>query len=111
MKSSIILLRILHTAFAIYFIFCIFYIYYSALILQINILLGISVISLAIEGFLFYIVNNGNCPLVYLQKKLKDPVPFLNLFLPEPLAKKAIPFSTAVTFLGMLFLIIRLLLK
>lgn len=111
MNNSILLLRVVHTAFAVYFIGCIFYIYYVVLTLQINLLLWFAIISLSVEGFLVFIVNQGHCPLAPLQRKLEDPVPFFNLFLPENLAKRAIPFFTSITFLGVLLLIVRFLLR
>jgi hypothetical protein len=110
MNRSVILLRIIHAFFAAYFIFCIVYIYYSALTLNINLLLCIAIISLFIEGILVFILNGGYCPLVHLQRRLNDPVPFFNLFLPDYLAKKAIPFFTVAMFLGILLLIGRILL-
>jgi hypothetical protein len=108
---SILLLRLIHTAFALYFISCIIYLYYAVFTLQINILLYIAIASLVLEGFLVFILNNGHCPLAPLQRKLKDPVPFFNLFLPEHLAKKAIPFFSVVTYLGILLLVVRMVLN
>lgn len=110
-NNSILLLRAIHTTFAVYFIACIFYIYYAMFTLQINVLLGVSIVSLVIEGMLVFVLNHGHCPLAPLQMKLKDPVPFFNLFLPELLAKKAVPFFTGLTFLGLLLLLIRVMMK
>jgi hypothetical protein len=105
------LLRSVHGLFAIYFIACIAYIYYAAITLKIDLFLGVAVVSLLIEGLLVFVLNSGDCPLIHLQRKLDDPVPFFNLFLPAHLAKKAIPFFTGIMLLGIVLLIVRLLLK
>ena len=110
MKKSIFMLRTIHGLFALYFIFCIFYIYYAAITLHVNLFLSIAIASLFIEGFLVFILNGGHCPLAPLQKKMDDPIPFFNLFLPDRLAKKAIPFFIGLTFLGLLLLLVRVLL-
>lgn len=102
------MLRTIHGLFALYFILCIFYIYFAAFTLHINFLLALAIGSLFIEGFLVFVLNGGHCPLVHLQKRLSDPVPFFNLFLPDYLAKKAIPFFTGLMFLGLLLLVIRI---
>lgn len=109
-RTSIILLRTIHGAFALYFIFCIGLLYYTVFTLHINLLFIIAILSLAAEGFIVFILNGGNCPLIHLQKRIDDPVPFFNLFLSDYLAKKAVPFFTVITFLGVFLLIIRVLL-
>jgi hypothetical protein len=106
---NIILLRTVHGLFALYFIFCILYIFYAAITLDINLLLAVAIASLFIEGFLVFILNGGNCPLFHIQKRLNDPVPFFNLFLSDSLAKKAIPFFTLLMLLGLLLLAVRIL--
>lgn len=107
-RSSILVLRIIHTAFALYFITCVLIIYGTAFTLRINIVFWIALLSLIVEGFLVFILNKGHCPLAPLQRKLKDPVPFFNLFLPDRLAKKAVPFFTLLTFLGVALIAVRL---
>lgn len=107
-NKSVIILRSVHAAFAIYFIICVFCIFYSAITLQINFLLKLALISLFVEGLLVFILNKGHYPLAPLQRKLNDPIPFFNLFLPDYLAKKAIPFFTGLTFLGLIILAVRL---
>jgi len=107
----ILLLRILHGLFALYFIFCIFYIYFAAITLTLSPFLWIAISSLLIEGFLVFIINGGNCPLIYFQRKINDPVPFFNLFLPNTLATKAIPFFSTVMLCGIILLLIRTLMS
>jgi hypothetical protein len=105
------LLRFVHGLFAVYFMACVIYIYYAAFALKVDLWLGIAIISLVIEGVLVFVLNGGDCPLIHLQRKLNDPTPFFNLFLPDRVAKKAIPFLTGVMFLGILLLVARLLFK
>ena len=107
-KYYIFLLRILHGLFALFFIACIFYIYYSAFTRQFNIFSGLAIVFLIIEGFLVFIINNGHCPLAPLQWKLGDQTPFFNLFLPKRAARLAVPFFTAITFLGIIILTYRI---
>lgn len=104
-------MRVIHSIFAVYFIACIIYVYYAAITLKISLLLGIALFSLLLEGFLVFILNGGHCPLIYIQRRVNDPVPFFNLFLPDDLAKKAIPFFTILTFLAVIVLILRLVLS
>jgi hypothetical protein len=106
-NTNILLLRTVHGLFALYFIFCIFYIYYSAFSLHITLFLWIAIASLFLEGIFVFVLNGGHCPLIHIQKKLHDPVPFFNLFLPDYLAKKVIPFFTGTMLLGLLLLIAR----
>lgn len=110
-SSFILLLRAIHGLFALYFISCIFYIYYSAITVQLTFLLGVAILSLLIEGIMVFVVNGGDCPLIYFQRKINDPVPFFNLFLPDYLAKKAIPFFSFLMVAGMLLLIVRIWLR
>lgn len=77
MKLSIILLRIFHGIFALYFIGCLLYLYYSAITTKVNIITEIALISLALEGLLVFVINKGDCILIHLQKRIGDPVPFL----------------------------------
>ena len=106
-KKSIYLLRTIHGLFALLFIACIFYIYYSAFLKQFNFFSGLAILSLTIEGILVFLLNNGHCPLAPLQWKLGDSTPFFNLFLPERYARLAVPFFAAITFLGIFILIYR----
>lgn len=107
---KILLLRIIHSFFAFFFISCIIYIYYSAYIKQMSLWVVLAIFVLALEGFLVFIVNKGDCPLAPLQYKLGDNTPFFNLFLPAEMAKKAVPFFTLVTIVGIVLLVINTLL-
>ena len=108
MKTSILLLRIIHGFIALYFLICLLYIYYCAILKIGNLLLDIAVISVLIEGVLLYILNRGDCVLIHVQRKIGDDKPFFSLFLPEKMAKRAIPYFSILTIIGLVFLVIRL---
>ena len=108
MKHSIFILRIIHGIITVYFIFCLTYVYYCAINKKLDVLLGIAVISLITEGILLYFFNNGDCPLIHIQRKIGDDKPFFSLFMPRKMAKLAIPFFSILTFLGLVFLLIRI---
>lgn len=110
MSNKIIFLRSVHGLFAVYFIACIFYIYYAAYTLQFNRYLGFAVLSLFIEGASVFLINHGDCPLIHIQRKIGDETPFFELFLPKRTAKKAIPFFLVITFTGLLLLAVRFIL-
>jgi hypothetical protein len=62
-------------------------------------------VSLAAEGFMVFVLNKGDCPLIHIQKRIGDPIPFFNLIFPAPFAKKAIPIFSMITLAGLLLLI------
>jgi hypothetical protein len=61
-----------------------------------------------LEGVVVFILNKGDCPLIHIQRKIGDNTPFFQLFLPEKLAKKAVPFFAKITWFGLALLAIRL---
>lgn len=73
-----------------------------------NLLQVIAVLSLAIEGFLIFILNKGDCPLIHVQRRLGDSKSFFSLFFPERIAKRAIPYFAILTLIGFIFLGFRL---
>jgi hypothetical protein len=75
--------------------------------LKIDVFLLIPVLSLGIEGFIVFILNKGNCPLIHVQNKIGDDTPFFNLFFPEKVAKQAIPFFAKLTWIGVGLLLVR----
>lgn len=108
MTRSILSLRIFHGVITLYFILCLFYIYYCAFTKQSSVILPIAVMSLLFEGVLLYIFNNGDCPLMHVQRKIGDTTPFFSLFFPKKIAKRAIPSFAVLTLLGLTFLFVRL---
>lgn len=108
MRNRIFILRIVHGLFALYFISCIFYIYFAAIILSLNLYVGFAILSLTVEGVLVFLLNHGDCPLIHLQRKIGDNKPFFELFLPKETAKKAVPVFLVMTVGGLLLLILRI---
>lgn len=102
------LLQTIHTALAFCFIACLFELYYAAITRREWILFWISFMCLAIEGFVVFILNNGNCPPIYIQRKVGDEKQFFELFLLSRIVKKAIPFFTALNVGALVLLLIRL---
>ena len=107
-QTAVILLRILHGCIALYFVLCLLYIYYCAIVKTANAFLWIAVVSVLVEGILLYFFNNGDCILIHVQRKIGDNTPFFNLFLPEKIAKRAIPFFAILTLVGLVFLVVRI---
>jgi hypothetical protein len=106
--NKIIALRIIHGLFAAYFILCLFYIYYAAFFSKIDIFLLVSILSLVVEGIAVFVLNNGDCPLIHLQKKIGDNTPFFRLFLSPTLAKQAVPFLAKAAWIGIVLVVVRL---
>lgn len=105
--NKILLLRVVHGIFALYFLLCLIYLYYAAIFLKLDVFLLIAIISLGIEGFMVFILNKGDCPFIYIQRRIGDDIPFFNLFLPAQLANQAIPILVKLTWIGIALLIIR----
>lgn len=61
---------------------------------------------LLLEGALL-VVGRGDCPAGSLQRRLGDPVPMFELFLPPRAAKAAIPALTVVSVAGIGLLLVR----
>lgn len=106
-NRKIVILRTIHGLFALYFILCIFCIYYAIFTLSLDIYLGIAISSLVVEGIMVFLLNRGDCPLIHIQRKIGDEIPFFELFLPKKTAKKAVPFFLYITFFGLLILAVR----
>src|SRR3954470_1887180 len=104
MKKSV--LRVIHGLFVLYFTACLMYMYYASLTSTFNLLLLISVVSLAIEGFIVFVINSGHCPLIHVQRRIGDETPFFELFLTPRLAKRAIPIFAVITWIGVALLIV-----
>lgn len=108
MTKKILWLRIIHGLFALYFILCLVYLWYVAVTMQVHDgLFVISVLSLAIEGFLVFALNSGDCPLIHIQRRIGDDVPFFELFLPRRLAKAAIPVFAGLTLAVIVVILLR----
>lgn len=106
--NKVFILRVIHGLFALYFIFCLAYLYYAAIFGKLDIFLLIAVVSLVLEGFIVFILNKGDCPLIHIQRKIGDNTPFFQLLLPEKLAKQAVPALAKITWIGIALLALRL---
>jgi hypothetical protein len=108
MKNKILWLRIIHGLFALYFTLCLAYLCYVAITKQVHdALFVISVLSLAVEGFLVFALNSGDCPLIHVQRRIGDDMPFFELFLPRKLAKAAIPIFAGLTMIVVIAILLR----
>lgn len=105
--NKVTILRVIHGFFALYFIICLIYLYYSVFFFKPNIFLAIALLSLGVEGFVVFILNKGDCPLIHIQRKLNDTTPFFELFLSKKAAKKAIPFFAVLTWAAVGLLIMK----
>jgi len=65
---------------------------------------------LAVEGVAL-VIGRGNCPFGPFQRRLGDPVPMFELFLPPRAAKAAVPVLTVVSLAGLAALFGRWLLE
>ena len=111
MKKNIVILRIIHGLFALFFITCILYIYFAAITGHFTFYVVVAIGSLVLEGVMVFLLNKGDCPLIHVQRRIGDETPFFELFLSKKTAKKAVPFFLVVTIVGLLFLTIRFLLR
>ena len=107
-RKHIVGLRILHGALTIYFALCLIYLFIVGITGNVNTALFIlAVFSLAAEGVAVFAFNDGNCPLIHVQRKIGDDKPFFELLLPEYLAKQAIPVFAGLTILALLIILLR----
>jgi hypothetical protein len=68
--------------------------------------LALAVGTLGVEG-VGLIIGCGNCPLGPFQRRLGDPVPMFELFLPKRAAKMAVPILAGASVVGMLAVALR----
>jgi hypothetical protein len=71
-----------------------------------DVLLLVAIVSLGIEGFVVFALNEGHCPLIHIQRVVGDDKPFFELFFPPKIARKAIPVFAMLTWVGLACLII-----
>lgn len=103
---KILLLRTVHGLFALYFIGCLAVVYVAAFTKVLSGWLTLATLSLAIEAVLV-VANRGQCPLTGLQHRLGDNRGFFNLFMPDALARRMVPFWFTVAAIGFLLLWMR----
>jgi hypothetical protein len=101
----ILLIRLLHGIITVFFLSCLAYVYYSGISNNITLWSYLAMAALIIEG-LVVAFNKGLCPLGRLHNKYGDQKTFFELFLPQPLAKKAVPFLGLAAAIGFFLLIL-----
>ncbi len=99
--GMILAVRVLHSAFAVFFLSCLGYVYWAAFARRRNRRLAVAAVALVGEGAVVA-ANGGNCPLGPIHLRYGDERTFFGLFLPPRLARGAVPFFAAVTVLGFL---------
>ena len=108
LNKSIIILRIFHGILTIYFALCLLYLYIVGFTGSADpLLFPLATLSLAIEGMALFAFNEGDCPLIHVQRKIGDDKPFFELLLPSRLAKQAIPVFAGLTVIAILILLFR----
>ena len=101
-------LRIFHGVLTIFFALCLLYLFIVGFTGSVDkTLFTIAIISLAAEGIAVFAFNQGNCPLIHVQKKIGDEKPFFELFLPPKQAKLAIPVFAALTIIALALILLR----
>jgi len=88
---------------------CLVYLYYAAVTSSYNLFLAVAFVSLAIEGFVVYFINNGNCPLTYVQERIGDKKPFFELFFPKKFAENAFKIFSIFTWIAVALLALKFL--
>ena len=107
LSSKAIALRIVHGLFCVYYGLCLLYLYYAAYTRSFNTLLAVCIASLAVEAFLVYGLNKGDCPLIHIQRLVGDEKPFFEIFFPPWLAKQVFPVVSTIAIVGLVFLTLR----
>jgi hypothetical protein len=107
-RRHVISLRIFHGILTIYFTLCLLYLYIVGLTGNVDrTLFIVAILSLAAEGIAVFAFNQGDCPLIHVQKKIGDNKPFFELLLPSKLARRAIPVFALLTIVSILIILIR----
>ncbi len=101
----VFIVRVIHTLFAFFFVFCMGYVYYSALTGHKTKWTLFAVVALVLEGILL-LINSGDCPLAPLHRRYGDQKGFFDLFLPPKILPYVIPFFVITTVIGLLLLLV-----
>ena len=86
--------------------FCLSYIWFSAITRRRDPVLALAVGILGVEG-VGLVIGRGNCPLGPFQRRLGDPVPMFELFLPKRAAKITVPILAGASVVGLLAVALR----
>jgi hypothetical protein len=86
--------------------FCLGYIWFSAITRRRDPVLALAAGTLGVEG-VGLVIGRGNCPLGPFQRRLGDPVPMFELFLPKRAAKAAVPILAGASVIGLIAVALR----
>ena len=100
----LLLIRIVHSVFAVLFMVCLGIVYYFGITGKSSPLILPAVALLILEGFLLWL-NRGLCPLEPIHRRLGDDKGFFGLFLPLVCLPYVIPFFVVLTCIGFLLLL------
>ncbi len=102
--TMLLIVRIIHSFFAITFLGGIVFLYYCILTGKPSRWLLPVTVVLLVEGVILFL-NNGKCPLEPLHLKYGDDKGFFGMFLPEKALPYVLPVLFTVTILGFLLLV------
>jgi hypothetical protein len=105
-RRAVRVFRLVHFGIAAVEMFCLSYIWFSAITRRRNPVLALAVGILGVEG-MGLVIGRGNCPLGPFQRRLGDPVPMFELFLPKRAAKIAVPILAGASVVGLLAVALR----
>ena len=105
-RRAVRVFRAVHVGIAAAELACLTYVWFSAITRRRDPVLALAVGTLAVEG-VGLVIGGGNCPLGPFQRRLGDPVPLFEVFLPKRAAKMAVPVLTGVTVAGLAAIALR----
>jgi hypothetical protein len=101
---AILLVRAVHGLITLFFLSCIGTVYYAGITHQASVWAFLAAAFLVLEGSIVTF-NHGNCPLGAIHHKVGDDKTFFEIFLPERLAKRAVPVLGVVAAIGIILLL------
>lgn len=108
MRKSALLLRIVHAVIVAYFTFGLLYLYYVGLTGHVNdVLFGVLTITMALECAAVFLFNDGDCPLIHVQRRLGDDTPFFEVIFPRQFAKYAIQIYAGFGLVAVMIILFR----
>jgi hypothetical protein len=104
--AGILAIRAVHTLLSVFFLSCLGYVYYAGIARKRGRLLWGAIAALVLEGAVVS-ANGGDCPLGPVHRRFGDEKTFFELFVPKPVAKRAVPFFAVVTVVGFVMVVLR----
>jgi hypothetical protein len=100
LSPAVRVFRAVHVGIAAIELSCLGYIWFSAITRRRGPGVTLAAGTLGVEG-VGLLIGRGNCPLGPYQRRLGDPVPMFELFLPKRAAKLAVPILAGVAVAGL----------